>query len=142
RSERWTTRVATHSHCHVRSELAHEPTRLHHAAQQPQWQPDVLPQGTALETTDRQAFDLVTGGRHLLHFHLSFRTNEQKFSVGFALFDGISDRYRWEDVPTGAATRDHDPKRSRRLLHPALKCVDVVPFSSPAHRHHRRFGLR
>ena len=110
-SEQGSASIPTNTNGDIGQERAHELARFQHATDQPPRQCEVLGDGTALKTTDRQTLDGITGSGHLLHLHLAFCTNEKELRSTLPLAHRVGDGDGWEDVTTGAATGDHHPKR-------------------------------
>ncbi len=98
--------VAAHADGNVGLKLAHYPTRYAYALPQLEEHGDVAPQAFAVEATDRQADDFVTGGGYTFHFHAVFGTDKEDVGIGVASFYGVGDRQCRENMSPGASAAD------------------------------------
>ena len=108
--EQGRARVAAHADDDVRLELPDELFRHRHAFQHSERHlevvDDVFQVQLALHPDDREADDLVAGGRHLLHFHLAGGADEEDFRVRVQFLQFVRDRDGREDMAARAAAAD------------------------------------
>ena len=81
----------------------------------------------ALQSDNRQSYDLVARCRYLFHLHLAFSAHEQDFAVGVEFLHLVGNGYGREDVPSRTASA-YDDSQCFVLFHNNIILLDFAAF--------------